>query len=198
VAPRARGRALAVISIFLDEFGHWTEPAGIMKSLCLLAVAMLLVIGPLASAQQSVVSVTGSPSAVISKKTVNYVVRVEWKDAKKGTNALQIVTGEGSFTLDTMSGAVKINDSDVPTTVKLQGTLAEVSPQKGRLQLFLGRTVPYVTGTTYSGAGGRPVSSYSQLSVGLNSTFVVTFGKPLVIQLDDNGAVSILVTREEN
>lgn len=126
------------------------------------------------------------------RPAVNYVIRVEWKDAKKGTNALQIVTTEGSFQLDTVSGAVKINNADVPTTVKVSGSLVEVSPEKGRLQLFPGRTVPYVT-STFNGSGGG--SSYSQLSVGLNSNFVVTFGKPLVIQADDNGEVILLVKR---
>ena len=133
--------------------------------------------------------------ALPPKELVNYVVRVEWKDAKKGTNALQIATTEGSFQLDTVSGAVKINNSDVPTTVKVSGSLVELSPEKGRLQLFLGRTVPYVT-STFSGAGGG--SSYSQLSVGLNSNFMVTFGKPLVIQTDDNGEVTLLVKRVDN
>lgn len=128
------------------------------------------------------------------KEPVNYVIRVEWKDAKKGTNALQIVTTEGSFNLDTVSGVVKINNADVPATVKLSGQLIELSPEKGRLQLFLGRTVPYVT-STYTGSGGGNGSSYSQLSVGLNSNFMVTFGKPLVIQADDNGEVTILVKR---
>ena len=130
-----------------------------------------------------------------SKPAVNYVIRVEWKDAKRGTNALQIVTIEGSFQLDTVSGAVKVNNADVPTTVKLSGSLVELNPEKGRLQLFLGRTVPYVTGS-FSGPGGG--SSYSQLSVGLNSNFVVTFGKPLVIQADDNGEVTLLVKRMED
>jgi len=99
--------------------------------------------------------------------------------------------------LDTISGAVKINNSDVPTTVKLTGTLTELNPEKGRLQLFLGRTMPYVT-STYTGSVGGQSSSYSQLSVGLASIFIVTFGKPLIIQTDDNGTVSILVKREDN
>ena len=132
------------------------------------------------------------PQPLPDKDIVNYVIRVEWKDATRGTNALQIVTTEGSFQLDTVSGAVKINNADVPTTVKLSGQLNELNPEKGRLQLFLGRTVPYVT-STFSGPGGG--SSYSQLSVGLNSNFVVTFGQPLVIQADDNGEVTILVKR---
>jgi hypothetical protein len=132
--------------------------------------------------------------AMPPKEIVNYLIRVEWKDGKKGTNALQIVTIPGSFELDTVSGTVKINNSEVPTTVKLSGQLVELGPEKGRLQLFLGRTVPYVT-STFAGSGGASSSSYSQLSVGLNSNFAVTFGKPLVIQADDNGEVSILVKR---
>lgn len=129
-----------------------------------------------------------------TKEPVNYVIRVEWKDAKKGTNALQIVTTEGSFQLDTVASMVKINNADVPTTVKVSGALAELSPEKGRLQLFLGRTVPYVT-STYNSSGNSSGSSYSQLSVGLNSNFLVTFGKPLVIQSDENGEVILLVKR---
>jgi hypothetical protein len=81
--------------------------------------------------------------------------------------------------------------------VKVSGRLTELSPEKGQLQLFLGRTVPYVT-STYSGSGGGSSSSYSQLSVGLNSNFAVTFGKPLVIQSDDNGEVILLVKRMED
>lgn len=181
-----------------------------MNPLRLLAMAMLLAVtcvaqAPLNGLPPRLVPLSGMPPngfqppgmqpQMPAKPAVNYVIRVEWKDAKKGTNALQIVTCEGSFQLDTISGAVKINNSDVPTTVKVSGSLAELSPEKGRLQLFLGRTVPYVT-STFSGVGGG--SSYSQLSVGLNSNFVVTFGKPLLIQADDNGEVTILVKRMED
>ena len=62
--------------------------------------------------------------------------------------------------------------------------------------IFVGNTVPYVTGTTM-GPGGRTSSSYQQLSVGLNSTFGVIFGKPQIIQADENGEVSILVSRQD-
>jgi hypothetical protein len=144
--------------------------------------------------RQQMLSPPDSP--VATNQLVNYIIRVEWKDAKKPGTALQIVTCAGRFTLDTVSGSVKINDSDVPTTVKLEGTLTELDPLKGRLQLFLGRTIPYVT-SSFLGPGGRNGSSYSQLSVGLDSAFVVTFGKPLVIQMDDNGEVTLLVKRAE-
>jgi hypothetical protein len=136
------------------------------------------------------------PQPAIAKDAINYTVRVEWKNEKKETNSIQIVTSEGHFELDTLSGTTKIDDSDIPSTVKFDGTLTELSSEKGRLTLFLGRTVPYVTGT--SGAGVRKSSSYSQLSIGLNSTFVVIFGKPLIIQTDDKGTVSVLVKRDEN
>jgi hypothetical protein len=136
-----------------------------------------------------------SPTAVTNQgnnDAVNYTIRVEWKDAKKGASSIQLETTEGQFELDTLSGTTKINDTDIPNTIKLNGTLTELSTEKGRLALFLGRTVPYVS-STYAGNS----SSYAQLSVGLQSTFIVTFGKPLIIQTDDNGTVSILVKRED-
>ena len=172
-----------------------------MNTLRLLAIALLLAVTchaqlpPNSSPQPQMphsAGMTNTPAMqqpMPPRPAVNYVIRVEWKDAKKGTNTLQIVTTESSFQLDTVSGMVKINNADVPTTVKVSGQLAELSPEKGRLQLFLGRTVPYVT------SNSGPGSSYSQLSVGLNSNFVVTFGKSLVIQADDNGEVTLLVKR---
>ena len=165
-----------------------------MNRIRFLAIILLLAIT--CHADQPSANSSGSQSGVI-KEAVNYTIRVEWKDAKKSTNSLQLVTSEGNFQLDTISGSVKIDEMDVPTTVKLNGTITELSPEKGRLQLFLGRTVPYMTSTSARSAG-RSSSSYSQLSVGLQSTFVVTFGKPLIVQTDDNGTVSILVKRGEN
>ena len=138
-----------------------------------------------------VTSPSGS-SPTVTKDAVNYTILVEWKDVKKGVSSIQLETTEGQFELDTLSGTTKINDSDIPNTIKLNGTLTELSTEKGRLALFLGRTVPYVT----SSFGGNS-SSYSQLSAGLQSTFIVTFGKPLIIQTDDNGTVTILVKRED-
>jgi hypothetical protein len=166
-----------------------------MNSIRFLAIILLLAVT--CQADPPVTNATGSTPPAIAKEAVNYTIRVEWKDAKKGESSLQIVTTEGRFELDTLSGTTKINDSEVPNTVKLSGTLTELDSQKARFQLFLGRTVPYVTGS-YPGLGGVKSSSYSQLSVGLDSTFIVTFGKPLVIQTDDNGTVSILVKRGEN
>lgn len=166
-----------------------------MNQLRFLAIIMLLAIT--CQAAPPIASPSGSPSPTVTKDAVNYTIRVEWKDAKKDASSIQLETTEGQFELNTLSGTTKINDSDVPNTIKLNGTLTELNQEKGRLALFLGRTVPYVTGT-FAGSGSGRSSSYSQLSVGLQSTFIVTFGKPLIIQTDDNGTVSILVKREEN
>ncbi len=131
-------------------------------------------------------------SAAPAKDPVNYLIRVEWKGGKDDPKFLEVLTGEGQFQLDTIQkNSVKINDSDIPVTLKFTGTLSAINDDKGRLQLFLGRTVPYVTGT--SGPSGY--SSYSQMSVGLESSFIVTFGKPVVIQNDENGEISVLVKR---
>jgi len=134
------------------------------------------------------------PSAEPAKELVNYTIRVEWREAKGDPKHLELLTTEGQFNLDTIQkNSVKINDNEVPITLKLSGSLTELAGDKAKLQLFLGRTVPYVTGT--HGSGPLSTSSYSQLSVGLNSGFVVKFGKAQVIQSDENGDISILVKR---
>jgi hypothetical protein len=139
----------------------------------------------------------GMPPAVApAKEPVNYLIRVEWKEPKSEPKFLEVLTTEGQFNLNTIQkNSVKINNNDVPVTLKFQGTLRELSDEKGRLQLFLGRTVPYVTGTSGSGPDTR--SSYQQMNVGLDSAFIVKFGKPVVIQTDENGEISVLVKRIE-
>lgn len=135
-----------------------------------------------------------APTAAPVKNLVNYLVRVEWKDAKDDPKFLEVLTTEGRFDLNTFEkNSVKIGKSDIPVTLKLQGTLTDLNGKQGKLDLFLGRTVPYVT-STY-GSGSNKSSSYSQMQVGLSSSFIVTFGKPLVIQNDGNGQVILLVKR---
>lgn len=132
-----------------------------------------------------------------AKDPVNYLIRVEWKEPKGEPQSLEVLTTEGHVELDTLQkNSVKINNNDVPITLKFNGTLNAINDEKGRLQLFLGRTVPYVTST--SGIGPNASSSWSQMSVGLESTFVVTFGKPVVIQNDENGEISVLVKRMDD
>ena len=135
-----------------------------------------------------------APAAPPAVKEANYLVRVEWKEPKGDPKFLEVLTTEGRFDLNTIQkNSVKINNNEVPITLKFSGTLKELNDSKGRLQLFLGRTVPYVTGT--SGSGPNAASSYSQLSVGLDSTFIVKFDKPIVIQNDESGEISVLVKR---
>jgi hypothetical protein len=183
-----------------------------MKTLFFLAVAMFSVV--VCQAQPAITPPTpltprnlppqfglspGSPQPMDTNAPVNYVIKVLMKDAKGEVSTMQVTTMAGSFDLDTLQkNTVKINDSEIPTTLKMSGGLTPFNEQKGTLKLFLGRTVPYVTSTSGGGSGMRTVSSYSQMSVGLNAAFVVTFGKPLVVQVDDSGEVTVLVTRVEN
>ncbi len=134
------------------------------------------------------------PAVAPAKDPVNYLIRVEWKEPKSDPKFLEVLTTDGNFDLNTIQKTtVKINNNDVPVTLKFSGTLNILNDEKGRLQLFLGRNVPYVTGSFNNGMGAS--SSYSQMSVGLNSTFIVTFGKSVVIQNDENGQISVLVKR---
>ena len=133
-----------------------------------------------------------TPLPAATKDPVNYLIHIEWKEPKTDSKSLEVLTTEGSFEYDGLQkNSVKINNNDVPVTLKLSGTITALSDEKGRLQLFLGRTVPYVTGSFGNGSS----SSYSQMSVGLQSTFIVKFGKPVVIQTDENGQISVLVKR---
>jgi len=133
-----------------------------------------------------------SPPAEAVKEPVNYTIRVEWSEPKAESKFLELLTAEGQFDLNTFQkNPVKINNSDVPVTLKFSGNLTALDGDKGRLQLFLGRTVPYVTGSSGMGMS----QSYSQMSVGLNSTFIIKFGKSQVIQSDENGEISVLVKR---
>jgi hypothetical protein len=134
------------------------------------------------------------PVVAPAKPPVNYLIRVEWREPKGDPKSLEVLTTEGRVQLDTLQkNSVKINNNDVPVTLRFNGTLTALNDEKGRLQLFLGRTVPYVTGSSPTGT-----SSYQQMSVGLDSTFIVTFGKPLVIQTDENGQITVLVKRVED
>jgi len=136
-------------------------------------------------------------SANIERDTVNYLIRVEWKAPKAESKSLEVLTTEGQFNLSTIEkNPVKINGNDVPTTLKFTGSIEHLSADKARVRFFLGRTVPYVTSIANGGPAG-PVSSYQQMSVGLDSTFIIKFGKPVVVQNDENGQISVLVTRQE-
>jgi len=169
-----------------------------MKSPRLLALAWLCAVAcqaaPPPVAPPPAAPVPATPAVAADTQNVNYSVRVEWRDTKKGTNSLQLVTCDGNFNLNTISGTVTLGDADIPITVKLQGALTVLDADQGRLQIFLGRTVPYPTSFS-TGPGAKGNGSYSQMSVGLDSRFIVTFGKPLVIQSDDNGEVAILIKR---
>ena len=136
------------------------------------------------------------PAAAPAREHVNYLIRVEWQEPKGEPKSLEVLTTDGHFNLNTIQKtSVKINNNEIPTTLTFSGTLTPLDDEKGRLQLFLGRTVPYVTST--SGSGPNAMSSYQQLNVGLDSTFMVRFGKAAVVQNDESGQISVLVKRLE-
>jgi hypothetical protein len=172
----------------------------LMKTIALLGILGLAPF--IAAAQPAPLPAPPPPAYVVSapkpppQNTANYSITVMWTNAKHQTNSIQVLTAEGTFSLETLESSVKIDDNDIPTTVSFNGTFTPLDSDKGTIKLFLGRTVPYVTGS-YSSGGVKSSSSYQQLRVGLNSTFTVTFGKRMVIQNDQNGEVSILVKRQD-
>jgi hypothetical protein len=173
------------------------KPNTIMRTLPLIAVAVLIAGVCYAQPQSPAAPPSRERVAeMVAKQSVNYLVRVDWLQPKGESKFLEVLTTEGAFNVNTIQkNPVKINNNDIPVTLNLQGTLTAISDEKGKLQLFLGRTVPYVTGTR--GSGPDATSSYSQLSVGLNSNIIVTYGKPVIIQNDENGQISVLVRRAD-
>jgi hypothetical protein len=127
---------------------------------------------------------------------LNYVVRIEWKDNKAPPRFLQLTTAEGHFQLNTSQpGTVKLGDNELSISITVNGDLKVLDSKQGRLQLFLGRTVPYLTSN--SGPGGNSSSTVQQRQEGLTAALIVNFDKPLVIQKDANGEVSVLIKRQE-
>jgi hypothetical protein len=173
-----------------------------MKKQLLIAVALLVALvsySQPAPMPPAPMPPGGLPGGVASRSVVapaqdpvNYLIHVEWLNSKGESNALEVLTAEGNFELNTFQKAVKINNNDVPTTLRFNGTIKSLDDTKARLQLYLGRTVPYITGTS---SGPSPASTYSQMSVGLDSALIVKFGKAAIIQNDENGQISILVKR---
>lgn len=169
-----------------------------MKSLSLIALGFALAVACQAQAIYPPPPSASTPLAPPAfTNTSNYAIQVQWKTAKAETHTLKLLTTEGQFSLDTVqTNRVKINNNEIPITLRFSGALTVLSPEKGRLNLFLGRTVPYVTGVNVG--GGTTTSSYQQMQAGLNSTYFVTFGKPMVIQSDDNEEITLVVTRLED
>ena len=167
---------------------------GISLSLPLAVTTVMLSCLTSLPAERAARPATETPAGVgASEKPVNYVLRVSWKSNNGGTNAIQLLTTEGTFKVNSSQpSAVKVGDSEVPISVSVDGTLKALGPQHGELQLFLGRTVPYVT----HGGGAPGTSSIQQRQEGLTLTFLVTFGQPVLVQKDGNGEVSVLVERQ--
>jgi hypothetical protein len=169
-----------------------------MKFLPLLALNLL---AGLACQAQAIYPPPPSASAPLAPpaftNTSNFAIQVQWRTSRAETNSLKLLTTEGQFSLDSVqTNRVKINNNEIPVTLRFSGALMVMSPEKGRLNLFLGRTVPYVTGVNV--ASGSTSSTYQQMQTGLNATYIVTFGKPIVIQSDGNEEITLLVTKLED
>ena len=174
-----------------------------MKTTLLIALTALVALSGNALAQAPgqlppVRRLPGSPppGPPLDAESVNYQIRVQWKEAGGSSNQLQIVTAEGNFKINTAQvGKVKINNSDLPITLNFSGDLEVLSADTARIRIFLGRTLPYVTGTTTGAPGGMIHQQVQQLQLGLDSNVVVTFGKPLVIQADEREEITLTVKR---
>ena len=172
-----------------------------MKSLPLIALGLLLTLVCQCQNINPLYPSTPSPSTPLAApaftNTANYAIQIQWKTSKSETNFLRMITSDGLFNLDTVqTNRVKVNNNELPVSLRCSGLLLVTSPEKAKLNLALGRTVPYATSVNVG--GGATSSTYQQLQAGLNATYVVTFGKAMVIQSDGNEEVTLLVTKLED
>ena len=172
-----------------------------MKSFPLIALGLLSTLVCRGQNTYPVYPQPPSPSTPMAApaftNTANYAIQIQWKTSTSATNFLRVLTSEGLFNLDTVqTNRVKVNNNDLPVSLHCSGMLLVTSPEKGRLNLALSRNVPYVTGVSVG--GGATSSTLQQLQAGLNATYVITFGKSMVIQSDGNEEVTLLVTRLED
>ena len=142
------------------------------------------------------VSQTNSAPAAPAKPPVNYLIKVQWKDAKGTSQHIDVLTTEGKVQLNTALGdKVKIDENEIPVTVTFNAALRSLGPDKCQVDFFLGRTMPYITGTSFG--PGQSRSQYQERQIGFNTSVVATLGKTLVVQSDSNAEVSLLVKLQE-
>ena len=131
------------------------------------------------------------PAPELTNAPANYLVRVEWKETGGNGGSIEVLTGEGNFQLSSsLPGTGKSDEAGLQIPVTLNGNLKVINSDKGQLQLFLGRSIPY----TVSSPG--QLRSIQQRQEGLTVTFFVTFGKQVVAQKDGNGEVFVLVKQQ--
>jgi hypothetical protein len=125
----------------------------------------------------------------------NYRLRVEIKEGKDAPTEIAVVTSEGRVRLQ-MPGLKRtvIDDQELPSPMDLTATLQPLEEDKCQVAFFLGRTFPYVTGRNIT-AGGKGVSQYQQMQLGLETTVILQVGKPLVVQSDPSQQVKITLDK---
>jgi hypothetical protein len=134
-----------------------------------------------------------SPRAILPK--TNYRIRVEIKEGKDAPVEISVVTSEGKVRTQMVSPKrTIIDDREVPSTLDLTATLNPLGEDKCQLTLFLGRTLPYVTGKV-PGPEGKSMSQYQQMQLGLDTTVILQVGKPLVIQSDPTQQIKVTLEK---
>lgn len=131
-----------------------------------------------------------------STNAADYTVVVTWKTKDGDTDQfLQVMTTEGGFQVNTvLPHLAMVAGAHTPESeVSFHGELKAVASNRAKLSADLSRSVPAVEAY----AGSSRVAGYQMHQESLSSTLIVTFGKPVVIQRDGNGEISVLVTRDE-
>jgi len=135
------------------------------------------------------------PADAPPKPKVNYRIHLEIKEGKESPMEISVVASEGKVRSQMINPKrVVIDDREIPSTLEFTATLSPLEADRCQLNLFLGRSLPYVTGKS-TGPGGQTSSQYQQMHLGLDTTVILQVGKPLVIQSDSTQQVKVTLER---
>ena len=127
----------------------------------------------------------------------NYRIVLKVEPKGQPVQQLSLVMVEGSAELNAIdSNPTQIDGSSTPSTVNLSVNLKEIEESRCEIRLVLGRTVPYVAGVA-SGPGGQTRSMVQQISVGMNTTLILSPGQSIVAQETDAEKITVTLTRLE-
>jgi hypothetical protein len=138
----------------------------------------------------------GEPGEALVEGTVNYRITLEIKEPGSEPRVWKYVATDGDLEINSlMRETVKIDNYELPRTVTFSATLRTVSEDTCRVKLLIGRTVPFVSGSSGSAGGATTRTQIQQFQVGFSGTVLLEVGKPLMVQDDDSQRMTVRLDR---
>lgn len=137
------------------------------------------------------------PREVGGSLTNNYRIKVDYLINGK-SSSFSILTGRQKLRYQGMDKGTEIDGIKLPSSIDFEGQLFNETESTISLDYFLGRTVPYVTGTYTRPDGGKTASQFQQMQVGISNGSTFHFGKPVKVVESDGEMITITIEKTEH